>query len=43
MDGLAQGSSRETVRKFEEYEAGYESYRIITSPVLREIRLSVKK
>ena len=31
------------MRKFEEYEAGYESYRIITSPVLREIRFSVKK
>ena len=30
------------MRKFEEYEAGYESYRIITSLVLREIRLSVK-
>ena len=39
MDGLAQGNSREAVRKFEEYEAGYESYRIITSPVLRGILL----
>ena len=30
------------MRKFEEYEAEDESYRIITSPLLRGIRLSVK-
>ena len=30
------------MRKFEKYEAEYASYRIITSPVLRGIRLSVK-
>ena len=34
-------TSREAVRKFEEYETGYRSYRIIMSSVLRSIRLSV--